>query len=643
MYSNRVRVLFATIILSVLIGSLSSAPSLLMKNLFSMQGENVQNLAINKTFFEDSKTDVVMGNTIASSVKSVIYGASINAEIKLLGEASLVRVILIDNNYNEYLVYEINSLLADNKSFSLKDACHETKLLNAVNPISLRIDLLAASIELQKVSFVTTAPCSRNEMSALQNQIKTEQHQQRIDLYNKQIKIKGEEWIAGPTEISMKTYLEKKCYFLGGENNPLPNTQGTEYYVGGVMPSRTNIADVISEKDVPRNVAYADTFDWRNRHGATKSGSPYFNSAALGNINGWATPIRNQGSCGSCWVFAGVGDAEQKYNLYYNRHIDMDLSEQMVGACVQPGSMCSGGWPYTTENFIVTKGVIDEDALPYKGSNSVKCGDSSKTPKEHAFFKKSIKALKGTEVNNFEDLKKCIIKYGSLAGGDASISHAMTIVGYQSKGTAFTIIYKNSWGGVGDKGYMYKASPYAQSSWSVFDVRTPASITSKLYNDDSIRCADFDKDGYYNWGIGLKPKTCPECPQEEDCDDNNPSLGPYIDSTGKCKPISTGIALTKLPYSGLNYNCSFDPTHRDIVIRFEVPDNTVTTVTIYSLFGTLVRTLAVNDVEKGLQKAIWNSTNESGSPVSKGIYLCKINNNNANTVTTSSFKIAVSR
>jgi hypothetical protein len=254
---------------------------------------------------------------------------------------------------------------------------------------------------------------------------------------------------------------------------------------------------------------------------------------------------------------------------------------------------------------------------------------------------KAYKDLKNKEIFNFEDLKKCIIKYGSNAGTDMSISHAMTVVGYRQSGATFTIIYKNSWGGSGDKGYMYKASPYAQSSWCVYDVRTPASIKSRLYTDDSIQCLDKDKDGYYNWGIGPKPKTCPDCPAEEDCDDNNPKLGPYIDSTGKCQTISTGLVL--MPYSGLNYNCSFDPIHRVTIISFKVPDNAITSVTIYSLTGTLVRSLAVNNVEKGLQKAVWNSTNEAGSPISKGIYLCKISINNANAITTSSFKIAVSR
>ena len=206
-----------SISIGILIVSLSAAPSSLTGNLFSLQGENVQSLAINQTFSENAQTDVVKGEAVACAMPSAVYGASVDAKIELLNEASLVRFILIDQEGNEFMIYEINSLLAENTSFSIADACHETKLLDAVNPASLRVDVLAATVNLQNASFVTEAPCARSEISTLQEQIKREQHQQRIDLYNKMIKLKSEEWIAGPTEISMKTYQEKKCYFLGFE------------------------------------------------------------------------------------------------------------------------------------------------------------------------------------------------------------------------------------------------------------------------------------------------------------------------------------------------------------------------------------------------------------------------------------------
>jgi hypothetical protein len=197
--------------------------------------------------------------------------------------------------------------------------------------------------------------------------------------------------------------------------------------------------------------------------------------------------------------------------------------------------MCNGGMPNRVSDFMVTDGITDEDGFEYTASNNTQCRDSAVNPEEHAFFA-SYKNLKNNEAKDWEDLKKCIIKYGPNAGADLSISHAMTVVGYQYRNGEMTLIYKNSHGGSGDKGYMYKKSPWSNSSWAVFDMTKPEAIESYKYSDDDIRCVDEDGDGFYNWGIGPKPATCPDdCPDEADCDDSDPEFGPYIDSTGECQ------------------------------------------------------------------------------------------------------------
>jgi hypothetical protein len=58
-------------------------------------------------------------------------------------------------------------------------------------------------------------------------------------------------------------------------------------------------------------------------------------------------------------------------------------------------------------------------------------------------------------------------------------------------------------------------------------------VTSLVYNESNRICTDNDGDGYYNWGIGTKPATCLSCPNEEDGDDSNSSLGP-INDFGYC-------------------------------------------------------------------------------------------------------------
>ena len=74
--------------------------------------------------------------------------------------------------------------------------------------------------------------------------------------------------------------------------------------------------------------ALPDHFDWRDKDGQD-----------------WMTPVKNQGSCGSCWAFSAVGVVEPEYNIAYgNPDLDLDLSEQyLVSDCCTSCGSCGGG------------------------------------------------------------------------------------------------------------------------------------------------------------------------------------------------------------------------------------------------------------------------------------------------------------
>ena len=61
---------------------------------------------------------------------------------------------------------------------------------------------------------------------------------------------------------------------------------------------------------------------------------PVFDWRASGGV----TPVRNQGSCGSCWAFSATAELESFVKIYYNR--GLDLSEQQVISCNDYGA----GW-----------------------------------------------------------------------------------------------------------------------------------------------------------------------------------------------------------------------------------------------------------------------------------------------------------
>lgn len=81
-------------------------------------------------------------------------------------------------------------------------------------------------------------------------------------------------------------------------------------------------------------------------------------------------PVRNQGSCGSCWGFGVAAVTESLYRLVNFADPlsqELDLSEQELVSCSRYGS-CSGGF-FTAFNYIRDRGLASEEAFPYKARN----------------------------------------------------------------------------------------------------------------------------------------------------------------------------------------------------------------------------------------------------------------------------------
>lgn len=97
-------------------------------------------------------------------------------------------------------------------------------------------------------------------------------------------------------------------------------------------------------------------FDWRNFNGSN-----------------WMTPIKNQGSCGSCWAVATVAAFEAKIKIQTNRpDLVIDLSEQEFLSCGQSNYNCGGGSATWVLNYIQDYGIVEESVFPYtSGSGTV--------------------------------------------------------------------------------------------------------------------------------------------------------------------------------------------------------------------------------------------------------------------------------
>jgi len=114
------------------------------------------------------------------------------------------------------------------------------------------------------------------------------------------------------------------------------------------------------EQGVPA-VGAPPSFDWRNYGGGD-----------------WMTPVKNQGSCGSCWAFSAVGVVEAIYNIGTgNPDLDLNLSEEyLVSDCLW-GDNCCGGWMATAFDFVRDNGIPDEACLPYVDQSGCTCGGAT--------------------------------------------------------------------------------------------------------------------------------------------------------------------------------------------------------------------------------------------------------------------------
>ncbi|WP_321375640.1 putative Ig domain-containing protein [uncultured Draconibacterium sp.] len=497
---------------------------------FAMLGNNPKSIELNQTFTSSGEIFPFRG------INANIYGAAVDVEVKFTGSKGVVRLILLDENFNEYQIYETFPLLEEQATISIENICEETTVLEGVKPYSLYIEVKDAEVKLKQIKYATGLRQGFN-IKAAKQESKELQLQEKVRRLNAHIKAHGLKWIAGPTDVAKMTYAERKKLY-GQSTFPA----GIEYYAGGIL----TVGESISLKSVTASTPYIPDWDWRDRHGKN-----------------WITPVTNQGQCGSCWAFAATGATEAMANLYFNdENLDLDLSEQDVLSCTSSLDDCDGGQPYRALDKIRDDGVVDEGAWPYTANFSPSlCTTEKDDASELIKINGRINYGSTDYPQSVEGMQKMLIEMGPISGGILDWSHAMVLVGYHTvkEGDSFTYsdgttvydeqsltisagdpligtvlwIFKNSWGtSFGNQGYSYFEVDPLRFGWT-HGITTP--ITSEMVSR-TVHWEDADNDGYYWWGLGEKPADCPG-PDLADGDDSDPTLGP-LDEYGYCTELA---------------------------------------------------------------------------------------------------------
>lgn len=413
------------------------------------RGKNKNKSTINVVKTSQLKTEIDEAYPLKTN--QPIYRLAIDGNVSLLKKTSYIRFILVGKNKAEYLIYEAYPLTVDQVIFSFTDKCEETCLLNKVIPDYIKIDGHFVSYQINKVeSSDNLQKLSGGKILNItleRQKIKKEKDNLKIKQINKQIKVIGGKWIAGETSVSTLTYAQKKKLFSKPDGKPvdkLPNLQGFEFYKGGIFEIKS---DSLSPTPTPASLsALPAFFDWRNVHGEN-----------------WMTSVKNQGGAGTCWAHANIGALETQVNVYFNQHLNLNLSEQMLVDCINydplplgmspyiypacsGGNMCFPGYNYCVNTF---HGIADETCDFYSERDSwpSHCDLNHICPNwqdrlwkisdfhDYKFYSDwgTPNCLKQTMNLPEDDFKKILITKGPMDSGIVSWNHAMVLVGYKGR------------------------------------------------------------------------------------------------------------------------------------------------------------------------------------------------------------------
>jgi C1A family cysteine protease len=232
----------------------------------------------------------------------------------------------------------------------------------------------------------------------------------------------------------------------------------------GVPPSPGISTDAL-EQD--REAAAATAAEAR----AEAVGAPTsFDLRNVGGVN-YSTPIKNQGSCGSCAAFGVVGAMEGVARFTRRAGaLPFDLSEAHMYFCHghAAGARCNTGWwPEQALNAARNTGVTFEEYYPYTAVDQACTGLNADWPNRlakvtnYAFMNGNPSTMKEW-ISTYGAMDACMDVYqdffsyssgiykhitGNYAGG-----HCVTLIGYDDVAKCW--IAKNSWGtGWGEAGH----------------------------------------------------------------------------------------------------------------------------------------------------------------------------------------------
>ncbi len=213
--------------------SVELSPSLSEEDSFSL--EKVDNVKPVGSFSDFSLRDIDWGEDTVRIEKEVldievpsyaVYGVSASGTYYLTGKNSFARIVLIDMNNVEWLIFGSDFLFLEG-SGDFENFCDETCYFE--EPIfvkEIRVEGIDSSLIVDGINYLGSD--TRQKLDKLRES----QYDYKLSSLREKIDSKSLTWTAGETSVSKKYYRDLKKLFIGNE---LANLNGFLYYKGGVF------------------------------------------------------------------------------------------------------------------------------------------------------------------------------------------------------------------------------------------------------------------------------------------------------------------------------------------------------------------------------------------------------------------------
>lgn len=158
--------------------------------------------------------------------KSTISGLTISGSGSFKNDAGMIRVILIDEQDNEYLIYEANRMFNEANNFIFNEKGFETTILDTIVPKSIELFVENATLNIAGIQTYQIDEGRKQKGTDYKKIMKSNRQEQKLTAVKDYIKKHNMVWSAGHTPLSSLPYSEKKKIFGEGFN-----TYGMEYYI----------------------------------------------------------------------------------------------------------------------------------------------------------------------------------------------------------------------------------------------------------------------------------------------------------------------------------------------------------------------------------------------------------------------------